>query len=96
MAVGEAPRLRLARLLFVYGEPGEAKLSTRAVIIFNRLAVYAARAAVGTDIGVPDSQQVSVYEVIHETPEFGLCARTRCHAAMHLLGRLRWKTLVER
>ena len=50
MAVGEAPRLRLARLLFVYGEPGEAKLSTRAVIVFNRLVVYEASVAMGTDI----------------------------------------------
>ena len=32
------------------------------------------------------SQQVSVYEVIHEKPAFGLCARTGCHAAMRLLG----------
>ena len=68
MAVGEAPRLRLARLIFVCGEPGEAKLSTRSVTVFNRLVVYEASGAMGGDIVVPDSQQVSVYEVIHEKP----------------------------
>ena len=68
MAVGEAPRLRLARLLFVYGEPGEAKLSTRAVIVFNRLVVSEASGAMGTDILVPEAQQASVCEVIQGKP----------------------------
>ena len=39
MAVGEAPRLRLAGLHFVYGESGETKFSARAVIVSKRFVV---------------------------------------------------------
>ena len=75
MTVCESALLCFPGLLFIYRESCKTELSAGAIVIFNRFVVYDSAIPVNAYVRVLDSQEVPVHEVIHEKPEFSLCAR---------------------